>query len=321
VQVAYGLEESVVKEARTKMGEGISGRVASSGRAMLIENVEDLDEHGGKNLPQYETNSLLSVPLMMNEEIVGVINCNNKTSGEVFYPDDLSLLLTLTEKVTYALSRAVRFEDSRNQLQKTVNALQALVDLQKADEGPSRRMVRYAMEMGRRLGLTKRQILGLQYACVVHDVGMVQLKWDILRKPGPLDADELELMRQHPAAGVELVEPFLGPDEMDEAIRYHHERMDGNGYPNGLAGEQIPLSARIVAIVDAFESMTSARPYRSARSAHEAAAELIDNSGSQFDPEIVRIFIEILAESGELSRDEWNQLKEMEACLRPASLL
>jgi HD-GYP domain-containing protein (c-di-GMP phosphodiesterase class II) len=320
IQVAYGLDESVVKKSVSRVGEGIAGRVAATGRALLIENVEDLDDRNAPNHPQYETNSLLSVPLMMNGEIVGVINCNNKTSGEGFFPDDLSLLLTLTEKVTYSLSRALRFEDSRNELQKTVSALQALVDLQSTDTQPKRRMVRYAMELGRRLGLTRKQILGLQYACVVHDVGMVNVDWEILKKPGPLNNEERELIRQHPADGVELVSPFLGPDEIDEAIRYHHERVDGKGYPNGLSGDHIPLAARIVAIVDAFDSMTSTRAYRPARVAADAAAELIKEAGTQFDPEIVRLFIDILAENGEINRDEWTQLKESDPCLRPASL-
>lgn len=320
IQVAYGLDEAIVKKSVARVGEGIAGRVAATGRALLIENVEDLDDRSTPSHPQYETSSLLSVPLSMDGEIVGVINCNNKTSGEVFYPDDLSLLLTLTEKVTYSLSRALRFEDSRNELQKTVSALQALVNLQTSDTQPKRRMVRYAMELGRRLGLTRKQILGLQYACVVHDVGMVNIDWEILKKPGPLNSDERELIRNHPADGVELVSPFLGPDELDEAIRYHHERVDGTGYPSGLSGDHIPLAARIVAIVDAFDSMTSVRAYRTARSAFEAAKELANEAGTQFDPEIVRLFIDILAENGEIDREEWTELKESDPCLRPASL-
>lgn len=320
IQVAYGLEQDVVKKSTAKVGEGIAGRVASTGRALLIENVEELDGRNVPNHPQYETNSLLSVPLRMNDEIVGVINCNNKTSGEVFYPDDLSLLLTLTEKVTEALGRALRFEDSRNELQRTVGALQALVDLQSTDTQPNRRMVRYAMELGRRLGLTRKQILSLQYACVVHDVGMIKVGWDVMKKPGPLNSGEVELVRQHPNEGVELVEPFLGADDLDEAIRYHHERMDGTGYPAGLSGEHIPLSARIVAIVDAYDSMTSPRPYRAMLGAVEAATELINSAGTQFDPEIVRMFVDILAENGEINRQDWTHLKESDPCLRPASL-
>jgi signal transduction histidine kinase/putative methionine-R-sulfoxide reductase with GAF domain len=320
VQVAYGLDEEIVRDTRVTMGEGIAGRVAANGRPLLIENVEDLDGRPGGNKSQYETSSLISVPLVMNDEIVGVINCNNKVTGEPFYADDLSLLVTLTEKVTLALSRALEFEDSRETLQRTVRALQALVDLHGTDARATRRAVRYAMELGRRMGLTRHQILALQYAFVIHDVGMIRQDRELLRKRGTLSPEERKLVRNHPVDGVELVEPFLSADELEEVIRYHHERIDGTGYPQGLIGEHIPLAARIVSAVDAYDSMTSPRPYRRTLRPHEAAEELAENAGSQFDPEVVRLFLDVLAENGELSRDEYQRLKDGERWLRPASL-
>lgn len=319
VQVAYGLEDEIVKSARSRMGEGIAGRVAQSGRAVLIENVEELDGHGIPNNPQYETNSFISVPLTMDQEVIGVINCNNKITGESFYPDDLSLLITLTDKVTMALSRAMEFEDSRDELQQTVMALQALVDLQNAQEGTTRRTVRLCMDLGRRMGLSRRQILALQYACVIHDVGMVKLDWEILRKRGPLTDEELDRIQSHPGEGIELITPFLDSAELDEVIRHHHERVDGTGYPSGLRGDHIPLSARIVAVVDAYDAMTTSRPYRPRQRPADAARELVTNAGTQFDPEVVRQFLDVLAECGEISRDDWISLKEEEHWQHPVS--
>jgi signal transduction histidine kinase/HD-GYP domain-containing protein (c-di-GMP phosphodiesterase class II) len=320
VQVAYGLEEEIVRDARVPVGEGIAGRVVASGRPMLIENVEDIDGFSGPNNPQYETSSLISVPLMMNDQVVGAVNCNNKVTGEPFYAEDLSLLVTLTEKVTLALARALEFEDSRDTLQRTVRALQALVDLHGTETRATKRAVRYAMELGRRMGLTRHQILALQYAVVIHDVGMTRQRRDLLRRRGPLDPGEVQEVRRHPGEGAELVEPFLSADELEEAIRYHHERMDGTGYPHGLSGEHIPLVARIVSVVDAYDSMTSPRPYRRTLRPSEAGSELVENAGSQFDPDVVRAFLDILAENGELSREDYMHLKEGERWLRPASL-
>jgi signal transduction histidine kinase/HD-GYP domain-containing protein (c-di-GMP phosphodiesterase class II) len=320
VQVAYGLDEEIVRDARTTVGEGISGRVAATGRALLVESPEDFRALGMANNPQYETNSLVSVPLMMNDELVGVINCNNKVTGEPFYPDDLSLLITLTDKVTVALSRALEYADSREQLSRTVTALQSLVDLQQSREGTTRRAVRLAMDVGRRMGMTRQQILGLQYACVVHDVGMVRVGEEILSKPDPLNDEERGLIRTHPSEGLEMLHPFLGSDEVDEIVRHHHERVDGGGYPSGLTGEHIPLAARIVSVVDAYDSMTSPRPYRGKTRPFDAARELVAHADTQFDGDVVRQFLDVLAESGELSRDEWNRLKESELWLRPASL-
>ncbi len=321
VQVAYGLDEDVVKDARSKMGVGIAGRVAASGRPLLIENVEDtsgLEPSGHQD--QYETNSLVSVPLFMNGEVIGVINCNNKVTGDPFFADDLSLLVSLTEKVTVALSKALDYEDSRDSLDRTVGALQALVDLNSSEARTSPRAVRFAMELGRRLGLTRQQVLALQYAVVIHDVGMTKLNEEILAKRGPLSDEERESVEEHPNSGVQMLEPFLNAADLDEIVRYHHERVDGTGYPHGLSGEHIPLSARIVSVVDAYDSMTSARAYRTLLTPVDAVEELVENSGTQFDAEVVRLFLDVIAENGEISQEDWTRLKEGDKWLRPASL-
>ena len=322
IQVSYGLDEDVVKKARVKIGQGIAGRVAATGKPLLIEDIERQAEEAPvhkDNHPQYETKSLISVPMVLDGQVIGVVNCNNKVSGESFYPDDLSLLVMLTEKVVQALGRALRYEDVRDELERTVDALEALVRLQNEGGGTSRRAARLAMDLGRRLGLTRRQILALQYACMIHDVGMTAIDSSIVRKAGPLTEQELEIVKGHPAHGVSLLEPFLSADDLDQIIRYHHERVDGRGYPAGLSGEHIPLPARILAIVDAYDSMTSDRAWRKARRPADAAAELIEHSGTQFDAEVVQTFLDVLAENAELSRREYLRLKDEQTWLHPAS--
>ena len=319
IQVAYGLEEEIVQEARVEVGTGIAGRVAASGKPLLIEDLDDESGYERGNQPQYETRSLVSVPMVLDGEVLGVVNCNNKVSGEPFYPDDLALLVTLTEKVVHALGRALRYEDVRDELERTVDALDALVRLQHEGVGTSRRAARLAMDLGRRMGLTRRQVLALQYACMIHDVGMTAIDRSIVRKAGPLTDQEREVVRSHPGRGVSLIEPFLSADDLDEIIRYHHERFDGTGYPAGLRGEHIPLPARILAVVDAYDSMTSDRAWRRARRPADAADELMQNSGTQFDAEVVHTFLDVLAENAELDRDEYLRLKEDETWLHPAS--
>jgi HD-GYP domain-containing protein (c-di-GMP phosphodiesterase class II) len=320
IQVAYGLDESVVRDARVPMGEGIAGRVAANAKPLLVENVEEEDGIARGNHPQYETASLISVPMRMDGEVIGVINCNNKLTREPFYPEDLSLLVTIADKVGSALSRAMRFENVREELDRTVDALEAVVRIQDEGAVTTRRAVRFAMDLGHRMGLSRRQILALQYACMVHDVGMAVLGTPVLGKRGPLSDQEREAVRSHPGRGVSLVEPFLQADDLDEIIRFHHERVDGKGYPSGLVGEHIPLAARILTVVDAYDAMTSVRPYRERRLPHEAAAELVEHAGSQFDAEVVRTFLDVLAEYGELSRDQYLHLNEGQHWLHPASL-
>jgi signal transduction histidine kinase/HD-GYP domain-containing protein (c-di-GMP phosphodiesterase class II) len=319
IQVAYGLDEQVVQDARVELGSGIAGRVAASGKPLLIEDLQDESGYARGNQAQYETRSLVSVPMLLEGEVLGVINCNNKVSGEPFYPDDLALLVTLTDKVVHALGRALRYENVRDELERTVDALEAMVRLQHEGVGTSRRAARLAMDLGRRMGLSRRQVLALQYACMIHDVGMTAIDTSIVRKAGPLTDQEKELVRSHPGRGVTLIEPFLSADDLDEIIRYHHERVDGTGYPAGLRGEHIPLAARILAVIDAYDSMTSDRAWRKALRPSEAATELLDNSGTQFDVEVVQSFLDVLAENAELDRDEYQRLKDGQPWLHPAS--
>jgi HD-GYP domain-containing protein (c-di-GMP phosphodiesterase class II) len=257
--------------------------------------------------------------MRLDGNVIGVINCNNKVTGEPFNADDLGLLITLSEKVTRALSRAMRYEDVRDELERTISAIEALLEMESAEVGTSRLAVRLAMDLARRMGLTRQQILALQYACLIHDVGMTSVSREIVTKEGPLTDDEFASVRAHPNQGVTLIEPFLSADEVDEIIRYHHERVDGTGYPSGLAGEHIPLPARILAVIDAYDSMTSKRPYRAPRAPAEAAAELVQNSGKQFDVEVVRAFLDVLAENAELSRREYLRLKDEQPWLHPVS--
>jgi putative nucleotidyltransferase with HDIG domain len=148
--------------------------------------------------------------------------------------------------------------------------------------------------IARRIGLSEPRVALVRYAGALHDVGKLAIPTRVLCKPGPLDADEVDLIRRHPAHGADLVRDleFLG--EAHGGILHHHERMDGRGYPHGLAGDAIPEAARVVAVADAFDSMTSTRSYRRARPAGQAVAELRRCSGTQFDPRMVEALADVL---------------------------
>ena len=130
----------------------------------------------------------------------------------------------------------------------------------------------------------------IRRAAVLHDLGKVEVPHEVLRKPGPLSEDEWELMRRHPQTGAEMLKD-AGLHEEHEIVIAHHERPDGRGYPHGLSGDEIPLEARILSVADAYEAMTSDRPYRKALADIEAREELLAGSGSQFDPIVVRRFL------------------------------
>lgn len=155
------------------------------------------------------------------------------------------------------------------------------------------RTYHYAVRLAREVepAIADDRVLG--YGFLLHDVGKVGVPEAILTKPGPLDPDEWEVMRRHPVIGEEIVAPIAYLAPAVQVIRHHHERWDGRGYPDGLAGEDIPTAARIFTVVDCFDAMTSDRPYRKALDLDAATEEIERHAGAQFDPEIVRAFLRV----------------------------
>lgn len=151
-----------------------------------------------------------------------------------------------------------------------------------------------SVDLGAGLHLPSEDLDRLALAGVLHDVGKIHLDPGILGKPGPLTDDEFELMRRHPEMGFAMTRNRLDP-KVAEAILYHHERFDGRGYPFGLEADNIPILSRIVLVADAFDAMTSDRAYQAALPTEFAVQEIRQNSGSQFDPQVVEIFLELAA--------------------------
>jgi putative nucleotidyltransferase with HDIG domain len=170
------------------------------------------------------------------------------------------------------------------------------LDLRAGDVyGHSQRVGRYSVELARHLGYDRPALKRLEHAALVHDIGKMRIPDSILLKPAQLTPDENAVMRTHVTIGYELVraQPRLAP--YAELVFTHHERFDGQGYPRGLAGGAVPLDARIFAVADTLDAMTSERPYRKALGWDVAHAEIVRHSGSQFDPKVVRAFCEIPA--------------------------
>ncbi len=164
----------------------------------------------------------------------------------------------------------------------------------------SKRVDRYAQVIAENMGLPEEEREFLRIAAFLHDIGKIGISNDILNKAGKLNPLEWEEMREHPRRGVELVEPLRLPQEVLSIILHHHESYDGGGYPDGLKGEEIPLCARIIGIIDSYDAMISNRPYRRARPQNWVIGELENCAGTQFDPEIVKIFVSILSHRGRL---------------------
>ncbi|HEX4952296.1 MAG TPA: HD domain-containing phosphohydrolase [Thermoanaerobaculia bacterium] len=191
----------------------------------------------------------------------------------------------------------------RQDLGRTVQALRSAVAAKDAyTEGHLSRVATYALELGQRLGLGRNDLEDLEIASLLHDVGKIGIPEGILMKPGPLTADEQASVQRHPEIGARILTEVEGLEQAAAMVLHHQERFDGSrdgdypGYPAGLAGEQIPLGARIIAVVDAFDAMTSDRPYRRALSPPEATARLAGERGRQFDPQVVDAFLNLIVE-------------------------
>ncbi len=311
IKVAYGLGEEVVENVRVPLGGGIAGKVVESGEPLLVEDVEKSEIKGQPNQPQYETKSLISVPLKIGTTVIGVINVNNKTNGQPFNKDDLALLISVSERLSKVIERMRTAEDSHAFLKETIQSLTSLLATHESDTtGLIKKLVQWSVNVARKLNLGEKEIQVIQYVSSVHDVGMTCVGDHILRKTLDLTSDEFEEIRKHPQKGASILRPLEFVELVSQNILFHHERIDGNGYPMGLKGDQIPIGSRILAVLDAYVSMISEKPYRKRMTPVEAVDELIHHSGSQFDSDVVAAFIELLMDEGYLEVEEYTKLKE-----------
>jgi HD-GYP domain-containing protein (c-di-GMP phosphodiesterase class II) len=163
-----------------------------------------------------------------------------------------------------------------------------------------------AVAVARELNLTDDQVLEIEFAAALHDIGKIGVTDNILRKSSPLDDEEWKEMRRHSELGYQILNGIDFLKDAAEIVYAHHERFDGKGYPRGLAGEEIPLGSRLFAIVDAYDAMTSRRPYRAASTREWACEEIARNAGSQFDPVLVEIFLRVIRRTAEEELSEWH---------------
>jgi len=296
VAASTGREGAIVGR-RTAIRSGVAGAVAAWGHPILVDDIETDRRFRRLNHPQYSTKSLLCVPLRVEGEVIGVVNANNKQNGESFDADDLGLLVMLAERIGSAIERACAYPDSERVVDDALAAVQAMTQLKREFALGGRRTVKRARALARVMGLTPAEIDVIGYVASIHDLGMVRFGPHAVH-PHRLDEHQRKALRAHPAVSVEILRPLEYLGLVREIVLGHHERWDGTGYPNGLGGDRIPIGSRILAVVDAWESMTTSRPWRPAMSREEALSELQEGAGGQFDPDVVAAFVQLL-EGGE----------------------
>jgi HD-GYP domain-containing protein (c-di-GMP phosphodiesterase class II) len=249
--------------------------------------------------------SVLLVPVNSRNNLHGIMVLFYDKERDELENEDQSLVTAIASQAAVAMENATLYEDLEMSYFSTVKALARAIEVKDPyTYGHSERVTVYALVIARKLGLPEWNIRNIKYAAALHDIGKLGIARSILNKPGGLTEEEFVHVKTHPQMGDLIIEPVNFLSEPREIILHHHERYDGRGYPDGLKGEEISLGARILAVADSFEAMMSDRPYRRALDLHEAIDEITVNAGSQFDPEVVKAFIEALSEGDVIEKAE-----------------
>lgn len=276
---------------------GLSGQVIATGKPVLVSDYAKL----AKPLPTPEhfvPRAAIGAPMEWGGEVRAALVVIAGDPERRFDSSDLEVLTRMAAVGALAMAHAEMEAELQRTLQVGAHALIAAInarDEYTAEHSES--VVELARRVGEWLGLDEQRCARLEAVARLHDVGKIAIPDAILSKPGPLDEEEWAIMRRHPDIGAALLERVPGMEEIAPIVRAEHERWDGKGYPQGLAGEEIPIEARIVFACDAYHAMISDRPYRAALPQEVAIAELREHAGSQFDPQVVAALLEVVSDA------------------------
>jgi len=235
--------------------------------------------------------SVMCVPLIRDDTVLGVIHVDSAVQTGAFDDDDLRMLTRIAHAAAIAVQNALRYHENKALFHQTVRALAGAIDLRDPyTAGHSERVATFSRAIAAEMNLPKEECEQIYLAGILHDTGKLGIRDAILRKPGKLDDDEYEEFKDHPVEGARIVAAIEQMREVTAAVAQHHEKVDGTGYPKGLGKSEITRAARILAVADTFDAMTSDRPYRDRLPDEVAFEELERFSGYQFDPQVVEAF-------------------------------
>jgi len=289
-------EKKGKKPDKIEVSKTIINQVILEKKAILSDDAR-LDERFGMpdSVLLHDIRASLYAPMMLEHRVIGVLCIDSFTSSHVFTENDLRLLSIIANQAAQAIENTRLHTNLRRLLLSSIKALANAIEARDVyTRGHSERVTEFSVRLAQAIKMDKNALEKLRYAALLHDIGKIKIREDILNKPGRLTDEEFKIVRLHPVFGARILEPVEEFREIIPYIFHHHERYDGKGYPHGLAGEDIPLTSRILAIADSFDAMTSDRPYHRQMSTEDAVEELKSNSDTQFDPRLVRIFNEII---------------------------
>ena len=304
-----GFFTSTLQYTKLSLGSGLAGRAALKRDVIHVRNLNKESDFIEKSPKLLEEGFItyFGVPLIAKGKIKGVLEIFHRTYLES-NPEWINFLKTLATQTAIAIDDADMFQELERSNLELIQAYETTLEgwalaLELRDqetEGHTRRVTELTIELAKALNLEEKELVHIKRGAILHDIGKMGIPDSILLKPGPLTDEEWKIMREHPIKAFKLLIkiPFLRPSL--DIPQYHHERWDGTGYPNGLKKEEIPLAARIFAIVDVWDALLSNRPYRRAWSIEDTIAHIHEQSGKHFDPNIVDVFSSLLEDKPEL---------------------
>lgn len=300
ISAGHSVSEALIKDsASIGLGEGLSGIAAQTRRPLVVSDIEkDWRVKYKELLIKEGMRSALVVPVIFKDRVLGVISAGSRKERH-FSREEIEILNIFASHVAAAIKEYQYYNDMRINYFNTINAL--VLTLEARDpytRGHTERVTEYALRAVREMKIKRSDVDNLRYAAKVHDVGKISIPDFILNKPGKLNPAERAMIELHPVKGVDILEPLAFLKSALPIVRHHHEWYDGSGYPDGLQRDNIPFLARILACADAFDAMTSDRPYRRNNlTTQEAFAEIKRHCGTQFDPHVANQFMAALKKS------------------------
>jgi len=302
-----GFHTNILQHTRLKTGQGYAGKAALERRVISISDLT-MNRTEFERSPLFPSEKFVvyyGVPLIAKGQVLGVLEIFHRSQ---LHPDEdwLDFLNIISGQTAIALDNAIMFKE----LQKTnfdlslaynatIDAWSRTLDLRDRDtEGHTRRVTDITLKFAALAGLKDANLVHIRRGATLHDLGKVAIPDEILFKPGPLDQEEWETMRQHPGYAVDLLSPIKYLEHAIEIPHWHHEKWDGTGYPDHLGGDEIPFSARLFALADVYDALTSDRPYRKAWSKQDAIQYIENQSGRHFDPRLVPEFLNLVNVNG-----------------------
>ena len=247
--------------------------------------------------PLYAAGFTLVCPVMMKQKLTAILAVGEKVSGQDFQSTDLEMVKALSESAGIAIENARLFKDLQDTYLATVRVLVSTIEAKDPyTHGHTERVAQYAVGIAKAMDFSQDEIQTIQLGAFLHDIGKLHTSDSILHKPGALTDEEWRLVKAHPVRGAQMLQGVKFLEKATDLVRHHHERVDGKGYPDGLRGDEITIGAKIVNVADAFDAMTTERPYRAGLTTEQAVAQLVEKSGTQFASEVVEVMVSALRE-------------------------